>query len=1212
MGLVLAVFLIAIAFFLTTGSQGATIVVDDDGGPWSDHSTIGSAVEASSDGDTLIIHSGTYDEQVIVDRALGLVGNGSGLSIVNGLGGSATLMVVSEDVFLKNLTIMNATGSTWASGILVRADRALIDNCTVTDSVIGVRLEEASDCSVVNVMMARVQRGADLVRSPNNRIEGVVIGEPKVWFDNDPVERDTDLSEVINFAASSDQHYGWQDDTVPDHDGDTVDDWMEHGALPDFDFIMSTMGDWISDKRAGGNWQDTDYCWEMITKYNADHQLLPYFWTLGNHDITNYEYMVDGNPVRKERMGRNISGLNENNFAFMYNNVLFLNVAQTTYHQTLSGFQKAWIEYLIHRYEDHTTVILSHQAIYETTSRGEAKWTSWKTGYRSYMGIEWWQDLFDDNPQIIMFIHGHNEIATNTTAFDLHPESWDDDCTFVMVPANGHGKNYPDQLRWSSTFEISDETLEVRMWDSVDHSYVNDSTVAVPFSRTGMSNNVSDAGMEWFSIPKRVMDGQSWTWSNHFVSEGYRIDLVGSNVTEQLDNSDLTGFLAGTPLWLAVQGDKQASNIATGATDGFIRMAGGKEISIATSACNPTGQIEGKVPYNTAIAVPGGTYNLTCRIRTTNGSGTVDLKVTIPRYLDLSSKVWSKQVVSSNAPVNSTYRNCSAVFTIPNDEDCWFIKPFVRFDSGATYEMDSWSLKMVGNGDSTDDISVTVNGETHSVGGSLGTLEHTGFQLDNTTIDNTLDFNCSIDGNRVGIVRMIYQGPVLWSDDVTFGIVDEDQSRVLMEDRAPYNNRTTVMGFEGAGVGPEGFETVVVKGKFSHLHDDNDSSIDGEYSLQQMDMTRGIRFYRSDACTVANATISNFTTGVQIVSSNGLAIARSFIGGNQVGIRTSGRTGSTDLHFCDLADNSISAMNLNGNDVNATSNYWGETLYADIADLIFDGHDRTGLGNVGFTPWSNTSFKNLTLDDEPPVTTDDHVAGWTNEGYTINLTATDDLSGVHRTYYRIDNSSWSIGDSIVIEALADHSFDGVHLVEYYSIDLLGNWEEVKGFVLRVDTGPPELKVRFDPSKRRLVKEVSDDLDPEPVRKVMRSGYYRKFTMEDRAGNEARVRIIITRSYKGDWTIEKCSFYKYRIGDGPWTRFTSGERCAVRYLTIGRTIYEIEHIAANLSWRVDSYYNRAAGETRLTIIDGGRSTEFRTGIKVAVVTYCEGACDYSVP
>ena len=651
-------------------------------------------------------------------------------------------------------------------------------------------------------------------------------------------------TDAIRFAAAADQHYGLNNAPLPPYDDDTVEDWMHDPGLPELDFVVASFGDWIADFRELGAWQDLEYCWQIITEYNADHQKIPYFFVFGNHDITNYRYMPDdGNPVLKERLCRSICGLNENNYAFMYNNVLFICVAQTNVHYHLSHFQRSWVEYLVDRYHDKTTVLWTHQATYETTGQGDERATSWMTNdYRVHNNVEWWRSLFEDNPQIKLYIHGHTHKAYNTTAFDLHPEGWDDNCTFVLIPSNGFGEEY-GQDAWSYIFTITDTNISIQLWDSSTHSYNTNVDAGVPYVREGVFN-VTDSGLEWFSIPKRVLDGQQWSWKNRMMAKQYKLELVGSNVTEQIDNPELDGCHEsdedGGPrfegYWYAVRGDEAALNTETGEEDEYIKIAGDNTVSLAASA-PVEGHGEGLVPYNTAIAVPGKTYDFSARIKTAAGTGSVDFLVSIPEYLTLYTHVWEDERIYAGFAVTDEFVTFSETFTVPNDDAAWFIQPKIHFDDPAvTYIWDSWSLKMVGDGDVTEDFSVTLNDETHTASGLLEHHDYSTFTLSNTTMSNTLSFSCTIHGNKVGMVRLIYEEPQLWSDDVSIGIENSDQTLIYVEDVSPYNDRTSIMSFKDAefSLDDPAFYHEVVRGKRTYFHDVNDAAINGYYSVGRL------------------------------------------------------------------------------------------------------------------------------------------------------------------------------------------------------------------------------------------------------------------------------------------------------------------------------------------------------------------------------------------
>jgi len=94
-------------------------------------------------------------------------------------------------------------------------------------------------------------------------------------------------------------------------------------------------------------------------------------------------------------------------------------------------------------------------------------------------------------------------------------------------------------------------------------------------------------------------------------------------------------------------------------------------------------------------------------------------------------------------------------------------------------------------------------------------------------------------------------------------------------------------------------------------------------------------------------------------------------------------------------------------------------------------------------------------DTTPPVTTATGMGTrWRNTSATVDLKATDDASGVAGTTYRVDGGEWKLGDQVLVKAPKDHSNDGEHAVEFYSVDNALNAETPKTVTVKIDTRPP--------------------------------------------------------------------------------------------------------------------------------------------------------------
>ena len=100
------------------------------------------------------------------------------------------------------------------------------------------------------------------------------------------------------------------------------------------------------------------------------------------------------------------------------------------------------------------------------------------------------------------------------------------------------------------------------------------------------------------------------------------------------------------------------------------------------------------------------------------------------------------------------------------------------------------------------------------------------------------------------------------------------------------------------------------------------------------------------------------------------------------------------------------------------------------------------------------------VDAAPPATTvSGAVGGWHRKAVTLTFAARDGAvgSGVARTEYRVDHAgdfAWTTGTSVTLSAPGDHSGDGVHTVEYRSVDNSGNTESAHSCTVKIDTRKP--------------------------------------------------------------------------------------------------------------------------------------------------------------
>ncbi len=143
------------------------------------YTTIQAAVDAAVDGDLVEVGSGTYNENVIVDKRITLRGvdTGEGAAVVNAQGNGSGIVLQAGGAVLEGLYVTNA-GPYPSAGIEVVSSDNIIAGCSIWNSGWwGIYLKGASSNNTVTetIISNSVNDGIMVYRAPGNRfIENTV------------------------------------------------------------------------------------------------------------------------------------------------------------------------------------------------------------------------------------------------------------------------------------------------------------------------------------------------------------------------------------------------------------------------------------------------------------------------------------------------------------------------------------------------------------------------------------------------------------------------------------------------------------------------------------------------------------------------------------------------------------------------------------------------------------------------------------------------------------------------------------------------------------------------------------------------------------------------------------------------------------------------------------------------------------------------------
>ncbi|HEY0604981.1 MAG TPA: Ig-like domain repeat protein, partial [Herpetosiphonaceae bacterium] len=99
----------------------------------------------------------------------------------------------------------------------------------------------------------------------------------------------------------------------------------------------------------------------------------------------------------------------------------------------------------------------------------------------------------------------------------------------------------------------------------------------------------------------------------------------------------------------------------------------------------------------------------------------------------------------------------------------------------------------------------------------------------------------------------------------------------------------------------------------------------------------------------------------------------------------------------------------------------------------------------------------INVDKTAPSTSANAPTGWNNSNVTVSLDAFDTLSGIKATYFKLDNGTQQSGVSVAINT------EGVHTVQFWSVDKAGNSEAAQTVTVKIDKTAPQVSAAQSPA-----------------------------------------------------------------------------------------------------------------------------------------------------
>lgn len=592
----------------------------------------------------------------------------------------------------------------------------------------------------------------------------------------------------LSFAAFTDTHVGQRHQKsqwgYADFLDRLADDVMDH-ALP-CEFVVH-LGDGANDNTAFVNGvglpghmdpvkDNLKAC--LISRLN-----LPLHYVGGNIDLNDYSDgpdlpRNDDDPFALLKTYVNETELNTYPYAMMRDGILFLALPEMEYEMWTRPALYEWVEFMTTAYHEATTIIFSHQAIEDTTPHDGDPMSS----YRGQQDQDWWARLFRNNPQIKMWIHGHNHmpgwyIGSRSSGWSRTVRDFGHEMAFSAP--------FP-QMEWNNNLEedtiviytISAAGVASRAWQNNGDGgrWVSgfDTVWKVPTTYA--------AGAEdWYSFPVLIQDGETQLTDMKVLSSKITLQLAGTGPVELFCDPRLE--TKGSHVKENILGfDHDPESVVTANTPGMT-VHGPAKLTFPPlhewdNYCHDG---HGGPPYRyfsvgtTPAAAPGGSYTITMTARSASGRGRINVSASCS---DWGTRSQLSTLAGSSRPVFSRvfgkdYETVSGVYTAPDDENAWFVQGVLDFADADDYDVSYFSLKRTAESETTGEFRMLLSGRSYGTAAMLGRFETEEIAIDPEDLaepDGVIRFKASIKGNHFGLARLIYHAPLLLGRNARFKV----------------------------------------------------------------------------------------------------------------------------------------------------------------------------------------------------------------------------------------------------------------------------------------------------------------------------------------------------------------------------------------------------------------------------------------------------------
>lgn len=542
---------------------------------------------------------------------------------------------------------------------------------------------------------------------------------------------------------------------------DSIKDLMNNTALPQTSFLID-VGDTIQNRIEAiynytGNYGDARS--EII-----DNLHVPYMWTVGNHDYLFISWAgedLDGDP-RDD--GGNLSynrGALDNymrdeielvtpSYAYIQNNILFICIEQLYTEFTCEQLHE-WAQNLIQLHSDKTVVIQTHNIMDTGLTSGA------NSGYRSYEDYEHWEKTLSYS-NVKLYIHGHNHEYDSVRASSSTNANWGHDVQFIEFP------HYRYALDILGIINISSSHISCDTWESSGGTWTGNANDFNWSIATSYDSTTTDS----LIIPIFMQDNETVRLPNKYITNNITLQYMGRENTSLFQFYKLDKIIDTSVggVYDKFPGIENSDTFALESNS--MEIDGGTNFYFPSRGITSISDVYGIGVEEIGHAIPGETYDIRFQLKSdVNKADAFDLSmITVSNDSNVSTYTGTETSLYTNEGTTTSYQWFNTTYTVPNNNNCWFLVGNFSFESGTTYNMNKLIVKRNASSTSTSNMCIKLNNKWYPSTGILNRISTYNVSIDPddfTDNQGNITLTANISGNKIGIANIILSTPLLVS-----------------------------------------------------------------------------------------------------------------------------------------------------------------------------------------------------------------------------------------------------------------------------------------------------------------------------------------------------------------------------------------------------------------------------------------------------------------